>query len=68
MDAVFRAPADPTLRGLPDEVFREDGQTFSAREERFSRTRFAVMKHLRHLEEAGLVVTKAARPTEAPPP
>ncbi|MGH3569675.1 MAG: ArsR/SmtB family transcription factor [Pseudonocardia sp.] len=58
MDAVFKALADPTRRSLLDELFREDGQTLSALEERFSMTRFGVMKHLRQLEEAGLVVSK----------
>jgi len=58
MDAVFRALADPTRRSLLDELFREDGQTLSALERRFSMTRFGVMKHLRQLEEAGLVVTR----------
>jgi len=58
VDDVFKALADPTRRSLLDELFREDGQTLSALEERFSMTRFGVMKHLRQLEEAGLVVTK----------
>lgn len=58
MDEVFRALADPTRRSLLDELFREDGQTLSALEERFSMTRFGVMKHLRQLEEAGLVITR----------
>src|SRR5918995_7127650 len=58
MDIVFRALADPTRRALLDELFREDGQTLSALEERFSMTRFGVMKHLKQLEEAGLVVTR----------
>ncbi len=58
MDEVFRALADPTRRSLLDELFGEDGQTLSALEERFSMTRFGVMKHLKQLEEAGLVVTK----------
>jgi uncharacterized protein YndB with AHSA1/START domain len=58
MDLVFRALADPTRRSLLDELFREDGQTLGALEERFSMTRFGVMKHLKQLEEAGLVVTK----------
>ena len=58
MDAVFRALADPTRRRLLDELFREDGQTLSALEEHFSMTRFGVMKHLKQLEEAGLVVTR----------
>ena len=58
VDEVFKALADPTRRGLLDELFREDGQTLSALEERFPMTRFAVMKHLKQLEQAGLVVTK----------
>src|SRR5271168_3877744 len=58
MDAVFRALADPTRRSLLDELFRQDGQTLGALAERFSMTRFGVMKHLKLLEEAGLVVTQ----------
>ena len=58
MDAVFKALADGTRRSLLDELFREDGQTLSALEERFAMTRFGVMKHLKQLEEAGLVVTR----------
>ena len=55
---VFRALADPTRRGLLDELFRSDGQTLRALVARLSMTRFGVMKHLRVLEEAGLVVTR----------
>ena len=58
MDPVFKALADPTRRSLLDELFRRDGQTLSELEERFEMTRFGVMKHLRQLEEAGLVVTR----------
>ena len=58
MDEVFKALADPTRRSLLDELFREDGQTLSALQERFSMTRFGVMKHLKVLEGAGLVVTR----------
>src|SRR5437762_5024709 len=58
MDAVFRALADPTRRSLLDELFKQDGQTLSALEQRLPMTRFGVMKHLRLLEEAGLVTTK----------
>ncbi len=58
MDTVFRALADPTRRSLLDELFREDGQTLGALTERFEMSRFGVMKHLKLLEEAGLVVTK----------
>jgi uncharacterized protein YndB with AHSA1/START domain len=58
MDAVFKALADPTRRSLLDELFSEDGQTLSALEGRLPMTRFGVMKHLRVLEEAGLVTTR----------
>jgi uncharacterized protein YndB with AHSA1/START domain len=58
MDDVFRALSDPTRRGLLDELFREDGQTLTALEERLPMSRFGVMKHLKVLEEANLVVTK----------
>ena len=58
MDDVFRALADPTRRNLLDELFGEDGQTLSALEARVPMTRFGVMKHLKVLEEAGLVVTR----------
>ena len=57
MDPVFRALADPTRRALLDELFRQDGQTLGGLAGRFSMTRVAVAKHLRLLEEAGLVVT-----------
>jgi uncharacterized protein YndB with AHSA1/START domain len=58
VDAVFKALADPTRRRLLDELFRQDGQTLIALEEHFPMTRFGVMKHLKQLEAAGLVVTK----------
>jgi uncharacterized protein YndB with AHSA1/START domain len=58
MDLVFKALADPTRRSLLDELFRQDGQTLSALEQRLPMTRFGVMKHLKVLEEAGLIVTK----------
>jgi len=58
VDEVFKALADPTRRSLLDELFREDGQTLGMLEERFAMTRFGVMKHLKLLEDAGLVVTR----------
>ncbi|HEV2777399.1 MAG TPA: metalloregulator ArsR/SmtB family transcription factor [Solirubrobacteraceae bacterium] len=58
MDAVFKALADPTRRSLLDELFKEDGQTLGKLEERLPMTRFGVMKHLKVLEEAGLVVAR----------
>lgn len=58
MDEVFKALADPTRRELLDELYKADGQTLSALERRVPMTRFGVMKHLKILEEAGLLVTK----------
>ncbi len=58
MDEVFKALADPTRRELLDELFRQDGQSLSALEERLPMSRFGVMKHLKVLEEAGLVTTR----------
>ncbi len=58
MDDVFKALADPTRRQLLDQLFEADGQTLSALEKRLPMTRFGVMKHLKLLEEAGLVVTR----------
>jgi uncharacterized protein YndB with AHSA1/START domain len=58
MDEVFKALADPTRRSLLDELFEQDGQSLSALEARLPMTRFGVMKHLRVLEEAGLLTTR----------
>jgi uncharacterized protein YndB with AHSA1/START domain len=58
VDEVFRALADPTRRSLLDELFKQDGQTLSALEARLPMTRFGVMKHLKVLEQAGLVVSR----------
>ena len=58
MDQVFKALADPTRRDLLDRLYEHDGQSLSALEERLPMTRFGVMKHLKVLEQAGLVVTR----------
>jgi len=57
-DLVFKALADPTRRFLLDLLFRRDGRTLTELESELEMTRFGVMKHLRVLEEAGLVVCK----------
>ncbi len=57
MERVFKALADPTRRELLDELFRRDGQSLNALASRFAMTRVAVAKHLRLLEEAGVVVS-----------
>ena len=57
-DLVFRALADPTRRCLLDRLYERDGRTLTELESELEMTRFGVMKHLRLLEEAGLVVTR----------
>ena len=57
-DAVFKALADPTRRHLLDRLFERDGRTLTELEQELAMTRFGVMKHLRVLEEAGLVVAR----------
>ena len=57
-DLVFRALADPTRRRLLDTLFRKDGRSLTELETGLEMTRFGVMKHLRLLEDAGLVVTR----------
>jgi DNA-binding transcriptional ArsR family regulator len=57
-DSVFKALADPTRRSLLDRLFDRDGRTLSELESGQDMTRFGVMKHLRVLEDAGLVVTR----------
>jgi DNA-binding transcriptional ArsR family regulator len=59
-DLVFKALADPTRRFLLDRLYKRDGRTLSELESELEMTRFGVMKHLRVLEDAGLVVTKRA--------
>jgi DNA-binding transcriptional ArsR family regulator len=58
MDAVFKALADPTRRELLDRLFEQDGQTLGRLEADQPMTRFGVMKHLRVLEDAGLITTR----------
>jgi DNA-binding transcriptional ArsR family regulator/uncharacterized protein YndB with AHSA1/START domain len=58
VDEVFKALADPTRRGLLDELFERDGQSLGELEARLPMTRFGVMKHLRVLEQAGLITTR----------
>jgi len=56
-DRVFKALADPTRRFLLDLLFTRDGRTLTELESELEMTRFGVMKHLKVLEEAGLVAT-----------
>jgi len=55
---VFKALADPTRRFLLDLLFEREGRTLTELEAEVEMTRFGVMKHLRLLEQAGLVVTR----------
>jgi DNA-binding transcriptional ArsR family regulator len=57
-DRVFKALADPTRRFLLDRLFVRDGRTLTELESELEMTRFGVMKHLRVLEDAGLVVAR----------
>ena len=57
-DLVFKALADPTRRLLLDRLFERDGRTLTELESQLEMTRFGVMKHLRVLEQAGLVVSR----------
>jgi DNA-binding transcriptional ArsR family regulator/uncharacterized protein YndB with AHSA1/START domain len=58
VDAVFKAMADPTRRQLLDSLRDKAGQTLTELEQGLGMTRFGVMKHLKVIEEAGLVVTR----------
>ena len=57
-DQVFKALADPSRRFLLDLLFQRDGRTLGEMECELDMTRFGVMKHLRVLEDAGLVITR----------
>jgi DNA-binding transcriptional ArsR family regulator len=57
-DRVFKALADPSRRILLDRLFARDGRTLTELESELQMSRFGVMKHLRVLEEAGLVVSR----------
>jgi DNA-binding transcriptional ArsR family regulator len=57
-DRVFKALADQTRRYLLDRLHERDGRTLTELESELEMTRFGVMKHLRVLEDAGLVVTR----------
>lgn len=59
VEDVFRALADVSRRRLLDRLYERDGQTLSELGESLpNMTRFGVMKHLRVLEDAGLVTAR----------
>ncbi len=58
-DRVFRALADPTRRVILDALFTADGETVGQLADRFpDMSRFGVMKHLRVLEDADLLISR----------
>jgi DNA-binding transcriptional ArsR family regulator len=57
-DAVFKALADSSRRLLLDLLYERDGRTLTELDAELEMTRFGVMKHLKVLEEAGLVVAR----------
>ena len=58
MDTIFKALNDPARRALLDSLRQRDGQTLTELEEQLDMTRFGVMKHLKVLEDAHLIVTR----------
>ncbi len=58
MDPVFKALADPHRRHLLDRLHERDGQTLSELQSYLPVTRFGCMKHLKVLEDAGLVTSQ----------
>ncbi len=58
MDKIFKAMADATRRALLDRLFDHPGQTLNALCEGTAMRRQSVTKHLKLLEDAGLVVIK----------
>ena len=57
---MFKALADPTRRFLLDLLFKREGRSLNELEAQVDMTRIGVMKHLRVLEDAGLVITRRA--------
>jgi DNA-binding transcriptional ArsR family regulator len=57
VDKVFKALADPGRRLLLDRLRADNGQTLGQLCEHLDMSRQAVTKHLKRLEEAGLVAT-----------
>lgn len=63
MDAIFKALADDTRRTMLDLLRARDGRTLGEMEQALveqnvNLSRFGVMKHLKVLEGAGLVVSR----------
>jgi len=58
MEAIFKALADPARLTLMDSLRAKDGQSLSELETQLEMSRFGVMKHLRILEDAKLIITR----------
>lgn len=58
MDSLFKALNDPARRALLDALRSKDGQSLQDLEAIFDMTRFGVMKHLKVLEDANLIVPR----------
>ncbi len=58
MEHIFKALADPTRQKLLDALRQKDGQTLTDLETNLDMTRFGVMKHLKLLEDANLIITR----------
>jgi uncharacterized protein YndB with AHSA1/START domain/DNA-binding transcriptional ArsR family regulator len=58
MEPVFKALADPHRRLLLDRLQERNGQTLLELQGYLPMTRFGVMKHLKILEDAGLISTR----------
>lgn len=63
-DRVFKALADPTRRFLLDRLFERGGRSLGELEREVAMTRYGVMKHLRVLQDAGLVLTRRSGRTK----
>ena len=58
MDKVFTALADPTRRRFLDRLFADQGQTLTELADGLEMRRQSATRHLKVLEDAGLVVVQ----------
>ena len=61
LDAVFAALADPTRRAIVERLLANGELTVGEVSERFSITTPAISRHLRVLEQAGLITRRVER-------
>lgn len=60
MDSIFKALSDETRRMLLDQLRARDGQSLTELANTTGLSRFGVMKHLKQLESASLILTRKA--------